>query len=200
MHLAKKGLRILGIAESFAGRQRSTLGGVVMRRDLRVDGFSFAGVTVGGMDATDGVIDLFSSLGRRDINLIMMSGCVIAWFNIIDPHRIVAATGCPLISVTYEQSPGIEDDIARHFPGDRERMLAYRRLKSPVPVRLETGYTAFIRTWGLPEEDGARICRDITMDGRVPEPLRLARLLARSIMRYTSGGREESHPDRELRR
>ncbi|MGC9434920.1 MAG: DUF99 family protein [Methanomicrobiales archaeon] len=190
MHLAKKGLRILGIAESFAGREQSTLGGVVMRKDLRVDGFSLAEVTVGGMDATEGVIDLFSALARRDINLVMMSGCVIAWFNIIDPHRITAATGCPLVTVTYEASPGIEEDIARHFPGDQERMLAYRRLKPPVLVRLETGYTAFIRTWGLSEEDGARLCRDLTLDGRVPEPLRLARLLARSVMRYTSGGKE----------
>ncbi|MHC1630356.1 MAG: endonuclease dU [Methanoculleaceae archaeon] len=189
MHLAKKGLRILGIAESFTGREISTLAGIVFRRDWRVDGFSFADVTVGGMDATTAVLDLYRSLGRRDINLIMLSGCVISWYNIIDPQQIVDATSLPVIVVTYEPSSGIEEDIIRHFPGDRERLEAYHRLTPPVPVSLNTGYTAYIRNWGLSPGEGARICRDLTLDGRVPEPLRLARLLARSVMRYRNAWR-----------
>ncbi|NMA11510.1 MAG: DUF99 family protein, partial [Methanomicrobiales archaeon] len=50
MHMAKSGLRALGIAESYAGREQSTLAGVVMRKDLRIDGVAFARVTVGGSD------------------------------------------------------------------------------------------------------------------------------------------------------
>ncbi|HNO08814.1 MAG TPA: DUF99 family protein, partial [Methanoregulaceae archaeon] len=56
MHIAKKGLRVLGIAESFSSRNTSILAGVVIRKDLRVDGFSFTSTTVGGMDATDSVL------------------------------------------------------------------------------------------------------------------------------------------------
>ena len=74
----------------------SRLAGVVMRKDLRIDGFGFSTVTVGGMDAT-----YFYSrygariLNRRDINVIMLSGCVIAWFNIINPALIAQETGIP---------------------------------------------------------------------------------------------------------
>jgi hypothetical protein len=39
MHIPKKGLRALGIAESYSGRSVSRLAGVVMRKDLRIDGF-----------------------------------------------------------------------------------------------------------------------------------------------------------------
>ena len=74
MHIPKKGLRALGIAESYAGRTYSTLVGVVMRKDLRIDGFVFSTVTVGGMDATDAVIGMVEELNRKDINLILLSG------------------------------------------------------------------------------------------------------------------------------
>lgn len=189
MQIAKKGLRVLGIAESFSGRVRSTLAGIVMRRDLRIDGFGLSQVTVGGMDATDGVIALFSGLKRQDINLIMMSGCVIAWFNVIDPDEICRRTGLPLITVTYEDSEGLEGDIARHFPGDEERLAAYMRLGERVPVSLDTGHTIYIRSYGLPPEDAARLCNALTFDGKIPEPLRVARLLARALMQGSGGVR-----------
>ena len=65
MHIAKKGLRILGIAESFSSGKNSILAGVVMRKDLRIDGFSFTTTTVGGMDATDSVIDSLPEFYER---------------------------------------------------------------------------------------------------------------------------------------
>ena len=99
-----------------------------MRKDLRIDGFSFTTTTVGGMDATDSVIDLYRSFTRGDINLIMIGGGVISWYDIIDPFRVYDETHRGVIIVTYEESDGIEDDIARHFPGDSARIAAYRNL------------------------------------------------------------------------
>ena len=66
MHLPKKGLRVFGIAESYTGRVRSTLAGVVMRKDLRIDGFSFGSVAVGGMDATDEIIRMIEILKQDE--------------------------------------------------------------------------------------------------------------------------------------
>jgi uncharacterized protein len=40
-----------------------------------------------------------------------------------------------------------------------------------------------MRSYGLSEKDARLICSDVTYDGRVPEPLRVARLYARSVMR-----------------
>ncbi|MDD1663234.1 MAG: DUF99 family protein, partial [Methanomicrobiales archaeon] len=111
MHLGKRGLRALGIAESFSGRDSSTMAGVVMRKDLRIDGVSLAYLTVGGTDATDAVLAIIAALGRRDINVVMVSGSVVAWYNILDPEAISEETGLPLIVVTYEDSEGLEEDI-----------------------------------------------------------------------------------------
>jgi endonuclease V-like protein UPF0215 family len=184
MQIAKKGLRVLGIAESFRGRNRSTLAGVVMRKDLLIDGVAFAEVTVGGMDATDGVIGIVTGLHRRDINCLMLGGCVIAWYNIIDPARVSDETGLPVIVVTYEDSEGLEDDIRHHFPDDRGRLDAYLRLGDRVSVDLATGERIFIRSWNMEVEDAARVCDAFTGHGKVPEPLRVARLIARAAVRH----------------
>lgn len=188
MHVAKKGLRVLGIAESFAGRDYSTLCGLVMRKDRIIDGAVFETIAVGGMDATAAVLRMVDRLGRHDINCIMISGCVIAWFNIVDPQAVLEATRVPVIAVTYEASEGIEQDIVHHFPGDRERIEAYRRLGERTEISLHTGHQIYIRGWGIDEGDAARLCNDFTATGKIPEPLRVARLMARAAMSCGEGG------------
>jgi uncharacterized protein len=184
MHIPKKGLRAFGIAESYAGRTSSTLAGVVMRKDLRIDGFAYGRVTVGGVDATETILTMVQSLKRRDLNVILLSGCVIAWFNVIDPGRIHDETGVPVICVTYEESDGLIDEIRRHFPGDESRLLAYLRLGDRVPLTLHTRQTCWLRSWGLGPEDAGQFCNDFTLEGKIPEPLRVARLCARHAGHY----------------
>jgi uncharacterized protein len=181
MHIPKKGLRALGIAESYAGREHSTLAGVVMRKDLRIDGFCSGRVMVGGSDATDTILQMFRDLDRRDINVILLSGCVIAWFNVIDPGRIANESDIPVICVTYEESDGLLDDIRHHFAGDNDRIEAYLRLGERVPVDLGENRIIFLRAAGIGYPDAARLCRDFTLEGKIPEPLRVARLCARQI-------------------
>jgi endonuclease V-like protein UPF0215 family len=192
MHPGKPGLRVLGIAESYRGRHdeeaRSRLAGVVMRRDRRIDGFGCAWATVGGDDATGAVLRLVRAVARDDLNLVMLSGSVIAWFNVVDARVVAHETGLPVIVVTYEPSPGLEDAIRRHFPDDPGRLERYRSLGERVPVLLSTGATAFIRPFGIDEDDAARVVDAFTCDGRVPEPLRVARLIARGLARSTYGG------------
>lgn len=182
MHLPKKGLRALGIAESYTGRACSNLAGVVMRKDLRIDGFTSGRVTVGGMDVTETVLGMVRDLDRTDLNVILLSGCVIAWFNIPDPSRIMETTGIPVICVTYEDSAGLVEEIGHHFPGDEKRLEAYRRLGERHPVEFSPGQVGFIRSWGIGTDDAARLCRDFTLEGKIPEPLRVARLCARRLL------------------
>ena len=188
MNLGKPGTRVLAVAESFSPGENSTLAGLVMRKDLRTDGFAVTRVAVGGMDATDGVIRLFHELDRRDINVVMLSGAVIAWFNVIDPETVCKVTGLPVICVTYEDSEGLASHIIHHFPGDAARLAAYERLGERTPVVLRNGLTLFVRSWRMPVRDAATFCRQMTYDGRVPEPVRVARLIARGIMRSWNAG------------
>jgi len=185
MHPGKPGLRVLGIAESYRGRHDagavSRLAGVVMRRDLRIDGFGTDEVKVGGTDATEAVVRLVETIGRDDVRLVMLSGAVIAWFNVIDAGAVAAKTGCAVVSVTYEPSPGLEEAIGRHFPGDAARLEAYGRLGERAPAVLSTGSTVYLRPFGLSLAEAAALVDAFTLDGGVPEPLRVARLIARGL-------------------
>lgn len=190
MNTAKSGIRILGVAESTArGAGRSVACGIVMRRDLIVDGICYGSITAGGYDGTESVADLFFSLKRSDINCIMLSGTVVSWFNIINPDDLAEKTGVPVIAVTYEDSEGLSEDIARHFPGDSKRMAEYERLGGRTPVNLKTGYRVFIRTSGVDIRDATIICNSMTLQGRIPEPLRLARISAKSCFDFVGPGR-----------
>ena len=185
----KKGIRALGVAECFrkGASRRSVLAGVVMRADGLVDGFAFSTATVGGLDATEAVLALYERLGRKDVNLLMLNGCVISWFNVIDLHEVAERTRRPLICVTYEPSQGLEPYFKRYFPEDwPERLAIYERNGPRRPVRLRTGHTIFIRAIGLDEDEAVRVLDKFTLHGAVPEPLRLARLLARAALASAS--------------
>jgi endonuclease V-like protein UPF0215 family len=185
-HVHKKGIRALGIAESFVKgtTQKSVLAGVVMRADRIVDGFSFSLVTVGGMDATNQVIDLIERLQRQDINLILLNGCVISWFNVVDLHQVYAVGSIPLICVTYDNSEGLDQYFRELFPTTwQQRLQTYKQNGERTPITLKTEKTIFTRCLGVPLDEATGALNKFTVFGAIPEPIRVARLLARSLMK-----------------
>lgn len=179
LHPTKKAIRALGVAESFRpSDKRSTLAGVVMRSDLLIDGFAFGEARVGGEDATASVLRLFRRLRRDDVNLIMLSGCIISRYNIIDVDEVAEKAGLPVVCLTYRESSGIEDVIRDHFPHPETRLATYRRLGPRTSVLLATGHRAFLRCAKIGDADAKRVLDSFTLQGGVPEPVRVARLLA----------------------
>lgn len=186
LHIHKKALRILGISESFIKglSKRSVLAGVVARSDGIIDGFVFSKATVGGMDATDKIIEMYNTLNRFDINILMLNGCVISWYNVIDLERVYKELSLPLICVTYEESSGLEKYFLELFPSDcAKRIEIYRRNGPRIPIILHTGHKVYIRFFGMNMEEAEGILNKLTLHGAIPEPLRIARLLARAIIK-----------------
>jgi endonuclease V-like protein UPF0215 family len=153
-----------------------------MRADLRVDGMAFARATVGGDDATDAVLKIYEDLNRDDVNALVLSGAAVSWFNIIDIQEIFEKTKKPLICLTYEDSPGLEGYIREYFPQPEEKLNRYRRLGERELIKLKTGYEAYVRVLGATREEARILLNRFTLDGRVPEPVRLARLAARAAL------------------
>ena len=89
MDINKKGIRVLAIAESFKkGNPNSVLSGVVMRKDLVVDGVAFENTTIEGDDATEKIISLYKNFHRNDINFLLLDGLIISMYNIVDGKLI----------------------------------------------------------------------------------------------------------------
>lgn len=182
LHLNKPGIRALGVAESFKqGQRRSVLAGVVMRSDFVIDGVALGRTAVGGDDATSAIASLFRRFRRNDINLIMVSGAILSLYNIIDVDGVAGRTKLPVICLTYKETAGIEDSIRRHFPGGAEsKLLAYRKLGRRTGIRLHTGQRVFVRSSGIGRDEVKQVLDGFTLQGSVPEPVRVAKLLARA--------------------
>lgn len=179
---------MLGIAESFMKTDAtSNLAGVVVRRDLIIDGIVFGDVTIKGNDSTQKILSMFQSLKRNDINCIMLDGLIISIYNIIDAEDLAAKTGVPVIAITFRPSVGLEQPLERHFPHDSTQKLEqYRRLGQREKIQLRTGKSIYVRYWGIRSREAIIVVNAFTLQGAVPEPIRIAKLAARATTRFNN--------------
>jgi endonuclease V-like protein UPF0215 family len=179
----KRGTRVLGVAESF--RKSDTKGvvaGIVMRGDIRIDGTGVCRPTVGGTDSTDELISMYHRLRRSDVRAWMLGGSAISWFNIVDLVSLHENTGVPVACVTYHSSEGIEKYLREYFPSEwEERLAVLKRAGDRTLVPLRSGYSVYINNIGMSLEKAQRLVDLFTLDGRIPEPIRVARLLAATL-------------------
>jgi endonuclease V-like protein UPF0215 family len=185
LHVEKRGIRVLGIAESFKKTSIcSTLAGIVMRRDFIIDGMTFGTVTIEGNDSTSNILSMYRSLKRNDINCIMLDGLVISMYNIIDGKEIHENTDIPVIAITFKDSEGLEGAINHHFSNDSKMKLEqYRKLGQRDKILLWTGKNLFVRYWGISFREVSTIVNYFTLQGSVPEPIRIAKLAARASIK-----------------
>ncbi|RMW37462.1 MAG: DUF99 family protein [Nitrosopumilus sp.] len=184
LHLEKKGLRGLAIAESF--RQNSTksvLAGVVMRRDFVIDGFVFGGATLEGDDATDSILKMYDDLQRPDISYVLISGLIVSMYNIIDIKKLSDKLKIPIIGVSYHNSTGIEDSLKHHFPDSFESKLdEYEKLGQREKITLNTSHDVYVRKEGCTLNEVKHLLDDLTLHGSIPEPIRISQILAKTLL------------------
>ncbi|WP_084019804.1 endonuclease dU [Vulcanisaeta thermophila] len=194
--ISKQGIRALGIAESFRlGMDYSVLVGVVMRTDWLIDGVVVGRARVGGMDATESIINLHRSLGRSDIQLIMLDGCIISWYNIVNLSELHKSLGIPVICLVFEEPEGdVPNALRKLFPNDYEvRVRAYEALGKPHEFIIPGGLRVYARFVGIDYRAVRVILRKFTREGKRPEPIRVARLIANAIL--TSGTNQTHKKD-----
>ena len=183
IHYSKKGFRVLAIAESFERYdKKSILAGIVMRRDLVVDGIIYTDTIVGGNDSTDKVLSMVDRLGRNDINCVLLGGLIISLFNIINGKYINEITGLPVIAISSKSSLGLKNSV--YGINKKQKIKDYLRLEERKPLKLWTGKTIFVRHWGLSFSDTSNLLNSLVIQGGKPEPLRLAGLAARAYRNY----------------
>ncbi len=193
IHVSKHGIRALGIAESFKRElipKKSILAGVIMRGDFLIDGFGFTFVTLGGMDATEKIIKLVKQINRPDISFLMLSGTVIALYNVVDLHSVYEAVRLPIIAISYEESEGIDRYLLER-PRGEERLRIHRRNGPRLRLKLKNGLDIYVRPIGVDADLALRVLNKFTIHGRYPEPIRVAKTLSRSILFYLSSASNE---------
>lgn len=155
-----------------------------MRRDFFIDGVVIGHASVGGLDSTDVIIDMYNRLSREDIGLILLNGCIISWFNIVELDRLYSTVQRPAICITYEDSPGITNYLKEYFPNDFERREdIYTKNGDRKKFMLKTGFEIFYQARGISDHKLKYLLNKITLNGAIAEPLRVAKLIANAFLK-----------------
>ncbi|MDE1830708.1 MAG: DUF99 family protein [Thaumarchaeota archaeon] len=116
--------------------------------------------------------------GLQGLILLFLDGFYAA---IIDIKKLWKSVKIPVIGVTYEASDGIEDAIKHHFPDSYEpKLFEYQKLGPRTKVPLHTKHDIFLRIEGCEVKEAKKLLDTFTLQGSVPEPLRVAQLLAKA--------------------
>ncbi|NMJ87457.1 MAG: DUF99 family protein [Thaumarchaeota archaeon] len=146
-----------------------------------IDGVSYASATIKGDDATDTIINIYESLDRTDINFVILGGLIISMYNIIDIERLWQRLKIPIIGVTFNESRGLDSHIKQVFLDTwKNKLEAYHRLGSREKIKLKTGYDVFISVKGINTKSAEQALNKFVLQGSIPEPIRVARLIARA--------------------
>lgn len=177
----------MGVAESFGpDADESTLAGAVVRADRVVDGLQFGQCTVGGTDATARIADLCTA--REDVPYLFVAGVALAWYNVVDLRRVAEETDRPVISVTFEESPGLVSALDAEFDGEAlDRRTAIFERQPPRERLSVNDQPVFVRSVGLDASEARDAVRAFTPEGGRPEPVRVARLAARAGDEFRRG-------------
>lgn len=185
LHLEKKGLRGLAIAESFRpNTTKSILCGIVMRRDFIVDGVVFGETTIKGDDATEKILQMFEELDRPDVSYLLISGLILSLYNIVDIKKIHNVLKIPVIGLTYRESYGIENSIKHNFPDSFEfKIKNYSNLNNREKININKTSEAFVRFEGCTIHEVQYLLKNLTLSGSIPEPIKVAKLIANSLIK-----------------
>lgn len=187
----KREVRVLGIDDApFSFRdERVEIVGVVVRAPSYVEGILLSDVAVDGTDATDRVAVLVEgSRFRETLSLLMLDGIAFGGFNVVDIEALHERLGLPVVTVTKKEPDlaAMEKALRARFEDWARRLEVVRRL--PLE-EVETAHTPLrvLRVGiGLPEVKD--LLRRTTVRGRLPEPLRIAHLIATALKTGESRG------------
>jgi len=176
-------MRVVGIEDgSFVkGVTKKALLAAVLFRGLKIEDVAFRRITVDGLDATERAATI---LARWDFDAAMLAGLSFAGFNVIDPTVLLKEFSKPIIIVsrTKPDNKAVKRALIRHFKDWRKRWEVFEKVGpiQKVAVFAEKA-PLYFEVVGAEVEWASGLITSFAVCGRVPEPLRVARLIARGL-------------------
>ncbi|MDI6691080.1 MAG: DUF99 family protein [Candidatus Bathyarchaeota archaeon] len=180
---AFQNLLIVGVEDgSFQkGVTRETFLAMVLLKQASIENVKVTKITVDGLNATKKLAD---TLKEWKFDAIMLAGVSFAGFNLIDPTIIYEKFKKPVIVIsrTKPNNRAVKRALKRHFEDWETRWKVFKKL-GPIYkiVTRNSAAPLYIETVGANVKWASNIIRSLCFCGRVPEPLRTARLIARGL-------------------
>jgi len=173
----------------FKSKGKDILVGVIFRGGQFLDGLLKTEVEIDGLDATEKIIEKTLKTKHKDLRVIMLDGITFAGFNIVDIKEIYEKTKFPVI-VINRKKPDFEKFIStlRQLPNPEKRLRCVENAGPIYWVSIKNKRICF-QSYGIQREDAEKIIKVTSTMSLIPEPLRVAHLLATGFVLGESVGR-----------
>jgi endonuclease V-like protein UPF0215 family len=177
--MIKKEIRIVGFDDAAflpKSNQLVPVIGLIYRGGEFPDGALRTDVEVDGTDATEKIINLInSSRHKQQLKVIMFDGITLAGFNVLDIKEIYEKTGLPVIVIN------------RKLPNFEKRWKCIQNAGEIRSCKVKDG-KVYYQVVGLSDEETKAIINLSSTRSYIPEPLRVAHIIATAIVRGESYG------------
>jgi hypothetical protein len=187
----KKEIRIVAWDDGpfeFKSQGKDILIGVIFRGGQFLDGLLKTEVDIDGIDATEKIIDKVLKTKHKDIRIIMLDGITFAGFNTVDIKEIYEKTKLPVI-VVNRKKPDLEKftSVLKQMPNS-EKMLECVENAGPIYWVSVKNKRVCFQCYGIEKEDVIKIIKETSTMSLIPEPLRVAHLIATGFVLGESVG------------
>jgi hypothetical protein len=153
----------------------------------RLDGVLSGRVRRDGANATRRIAELVAgSKFAPQLQLVMLQGIALGGFNVVDIHGLHAGLGIPVM-VVARRAPRmglVREALLGRVPGGRRKWALVERAGAMEPAG-----RVFVQRAGLSLDAAADVIRRFSVYGHLPEPLRVAHLIAGGVGTGESRGR-----------
>ena len=155
----------------------------VLFRGKWINNFQADMIIIDGLDATE---KLISMLRRWSFDAVMLAGVSFAGFNLVDSAVVFEEFSKPVIVIsrTKPNNIAVKNALRKHFEDWRVRWGVFEKL-GPVweVVWMPNEPPVYVEVVGAELDWASRLIRAASLCCRVPEPIRVARLVARGLTR-----------------
>jgi endonuclease V-like protein UPF0215 family len=183
----KSEIRVVGIDDGrFVPRTEGMviIVGVVYRGGCWFEGVMHTKIAIDGLDATEKLAAMIKdSSYYGELKVIVLDGITFAGFNVVDISKLFKAVGLPVISIVREKPDLAEIKCALENLSDFEqRWQAIQNAGKLFLVNIHDGENpVYVQIAGIFIEDAKKILRLTSTRSNVPEPLRVAHLVASGL-------------------
>ena len=188
----KNQIRLIGVDDSpfsFTDKYGMVIG-VVMRGGEYVESVMRRHVHIDGKDSTFVCIDMIKKTRhRKQLKAMLLDGIALGGFNVVNIEDVFNSTNLPVITITRDKPDfeKIKVALKKNFE-DWEHRLAI--MENGRIYKVETKHNPiYVKCTGIDIEEAKEIIKISTIRGVVPEPIRMAHLIASGITRGESYGK-----------
>ena len=186
----KPEIRVLGVDDGvFIPRSKGLVDvvGIVFRGGYWLDGVMRTEVEVDGLDATEKIASMIiESPHYKQLRIIMLSGVTFAGFNVVDIKELYSKTNLPVIALT-RNLPKMEEirQALENLPEKEKRWKAILNAGEIFEVQTREGEEPiYMQIAGIEREDAEKIVKITSTRSNIPEPLRVAHIIASGLTKF----------------